>query len=81
MSSRVFQRWLTQNYKRCERFVSVNREFAQFHTSSPANSLPGHRFLKRQIRVNLARIKRVIFKVFENFVLSELIFTYDKQNY
>ena len=40
--SRVFQRWLIQNYKRCERFVSVNWEFSQFSTSSPANSLPVH---------------------------------------
>ena len=33
--SRVFQRWLIQNYKRCERFVRVNWEFSQFSTSSP----------------------------------------------
>ena len=37
--SSVFQRWLKQNYKRCERFVSVNWEFLQFCTSSPAYSL------------------------------------------
>ena len=64
--SRVFQRWLIQTYKRCERFVSVNWGFSQFSTSSPTNSLPVRGTLLRQNKSTLG-CKRTKFWAFWNF--------------
>ena len=68
-----------QNYKRCERFVSVNWEFSQFSTSSPATSLPVHGTLLRQNKSTLGP-KKTCFGLFEIFLQSELVCTYDKLN-
>ena len=78
--SRVFRRWsLIQNYKRCERFVSVNWEFPQFSTSSPANSLSVHGTILRQNKSTLGPEKPCL-GLFEVSLLSELVFTYGKLN-
>ena len=68
--SRVFQRWLIQNCKRCERFASVNREFSQFSTSSAANSLPLYGTLLRLDKSTLGSVKTVY--VFWNFSSIEI---------
>ena len=65
------------NYKRYERFVSVKWVFLQFSTSSPNNSLPFYGKLLRQSKVTLCP-KKLSFKCFEIFPLSELVSTYDK---
>ena len=63
---RIFQRWLIQKYKRCEKLVAVKWEFSQFSMSSPANSLPVHGTLSRQNKSTLGPVK-TIFKFFETF--------------
>ena len=65
------------NYKRYERSVSVKWVFLQFSTWSPNNSLPFYGKLIRQSKVTLCP-KKVSFKCFEIFPLSELVSTYDK---
>ena len=85
INSRAFPRWLIQNYKRYKitrdvrDFVSVNWEFSQFSTSSPATSLPVHGTLLRQNKSTLGP-KKTCFGLFEIFLQSELVCTYDKLN-
>ena len=78
--SRVFQRWLLQNYKTRERFVRVKWDFSQFSTSSPANSLPVCGTPLRQNKGTLGPKKKTSFNIFEIFLPSELVFTCDKLN-
>ena len=60
--------------------VNVNREFSQFSTSSPVNSLPVHGTLLRQNMSTLGPKKKTSSKFSEIFIPSELVCTYDKLN-
>ena len=53
--------------------------FHSFLTLSPANSLPVHGTLLRQNKSTLW-LEKPCFGLFEIFLLSELVFTYDKLN-
>ena len=57
----------------------VNWKFSQCCTSSPADSLPVHRTLLRQHNSTLGP-EKTEFYVFEIFLPSELVWTYDKLN-